>query len=210
MHWDADSHEGLPYRYALPPGYDPANRRYPVVIYLHGSGERGIDGHRHLKNGADQLAGHQLIAVAPQCPPDDTWGGSWYGGDSRSQQRVISMVKNLATRRSVDARRISLVGFSMGAIGLWSMLEHHHALFSAAVPIAGDLHWETARGLVQFPLWAFHGGDDRVVRPDATRRVAKWMAEQGGRFRYTEFPGVGHDSWKPAFATPGLLEFLTR
>jgi len=210
MQWELDHHEGLPYRYSLPPGYDPSRRRYPLVVYLHGSAERGTDTTSHLKNGVDRLQGLQLIAVAPQCPPDDTFGGSWYGGDSLAQRRVISLVRSLGQRRSVDPRRISLVGFSMGAIGLWAMIEKHHELFHAAVPIAGDLHWESARALTQFPIWAFHGADDRLVRPDAIRRVARWMGENGGVLRYTEFPGVGHNSWDPALSTPGLLDFLTK
>lgn len=205
--WDSDSHEGLPYRFALPPGYDPRTR-YPVVVYLHGSAERGNDGQSHLKNGVDRLLGQPLIAVAPQCPRHDTFGGSWYGGESETQRRVVSLVRELGRRRSVDAQRVSLIGYSMGAIGAWSMIERRPELFSAAVPIAGDLHPESARSLLQFPIWAFHGADDHLVSPENTRKVAAWMAERGGVFRYTEFPGVGHDSWQGAFDTPELLPWL--
>ncbi|MFO0593957.1 MAG: PHB depolymerase family esterase [Myxococcaceae bacterium] len=207
MSWDLDHHEGLPYRFVLPPGYDPRNR-YPLVVYLHGSAERGDDTWSHLRNGVDRLEGKPLIAVAPQCPRDDTFGGSWYGGDSRTQQKVLSLVRALGQRQSVDPKRVSLIGFSMGAIGLWSMLERARSLFSAAVPIAGDLDWETAKPLADFPIWAFHGADDRLVRPDATRTLARWMAQNGGVLRYTELPGVGHDSWRAAFDTAGLLSWL--
>lgn len=207
MRWDRDSHEGLPYRYALPPQYDP-RRRYPLVVYLHGSAERGTDGQAHLKNGVDALVGRQLIAVAPHCPTHDTFGGLWYGGESETQRKVISLVRELGRRRSVDAQRVSLIGFSMGAIGAWFTIERHPELFSAAVPIAGDVDPQAARKLTQFPIWAFHGAADRLVSPDNTRRVAKYMAERGANFRYTEFPGVGHDSWKPAFETPELLPWL--
>ena len=208
MNWDLASHDGLPYRFALPPGYDPFNKRYPLVVYLHGSGERGTDTTSHLKNGVQALEGHQAIAVAPQCPPDDTWGGSWYGGSSPAQRKLIGLVQELTRRKSVDADRVSLIGYSMGAIGLWDVLARHRELFSAAAPIAGDLHPETARGLSDFPIWAFHGEADPLVSPANVRRVAELMRHLGGRFRYTEFAGVEHDSWRFAFATPELLPWL--
>ena len=208
MKWDLATHDGLPYRFLLPEGYDPGRSKYPVVIYLHGSAERGDDTLSHLKNGVQSFAKWPVIAVAPQCPRDDTFGGSWYGGDSRTQRHVVSLVRELMTRRSVDVRRISLIGYSMGAIGLWELLLRHRDLFSAAVPIAGDLNPESARGLGNFPIWAFHGERDELVSNEATRKVAALMKQLGGVFRYTEFPGVGHDSWQGAFAEPGLMPWL--
>ena len=208
MRWELETHEGLPYRFCLPAGYDPARTRYPLVVYLHGSGERGDDTTSHLKNGVETLEGWPVIAVAPQCPRDDTFGGSWYGGESRTQRKVVSLVRELAQRRSVDAQRISLIGYSMGAIGTWDVIERHRELFAAAVPIAGDLNPESARALVDFPIWAFHGEVDRMVRPEATRRVAMLMQQLGGVFRYTELPGVGHDSWKAAFENAELKSWL--
>jgi len=208
MRWELESHEGLPYRFCLPHGYDPRNR-YPLVVYLHGSGERGDDTLSHLKNGLETLESWPVIAIAPQCPRDDTFGGSWYGGESRTQRKVVSLVRELSKRRSVDPHRISLIGFSMGAIGTWDLIERHREVFCAAVPIAGDLNPESARALVDFPIWAFHGEVDRLVRNDAIRRVAKLMAQLGsGVFRYTELPGVGHDSWKGAFEAAELKSWL--
>ena len=205
MSWELDQHEGLPYRFHLPPRYDPSNRRYPVVLYLHGSAERGTDTTAHLKNGIDALGGHELIAVAPQCPRHDTFGGSWYGGESPTQRRVVSLVQMLMKRRSVDVQRISIVGFSMGAIGLWELLLRHRALFCAAVPIAGDLDPESARALTGFPIWAFHGEKDELVSNAAIRAVAAMLPPP---FRYTEVPGAGHDSWRAAFAHPELMAWL--
>lgn len=206
--WDLAHHEGLPYRFLLPPGYDPFRNRYPLVVFLHGSAERGDDTQAHLVNGVDAFIGQPMIVVAPQCPKEDTWGGSWYGGDSKTQQVLVRLVRELRSRRSVDPQNVALVGYSMGAIGLWSVIEKHSDLFARAAPIAGDLNPESARGLTHFPLWAFHGQRDKLVRPDSTRRVAKLMREQSGQFRYTEFEGVGHDAWRPAFATPELMPWL--
>ena len=205
--WELETHEGLPYRYAVPPGYDPANRKYPVVVYLHGSAERGDDTKAHLVNGVDTLLNQQLIAVAPQCPRHDTFGGSWYGGASPTQAKVVSLVQELKRRRSVDAEHVGAIGFSMGAIGLWDVLLRHRGLFSAAVPIAGDLEPATARALAGFPIWAFHGEKDELVPNAAIRAVAAMLPPP---IRYTEVPGVGHDSWRAAFSHPELLGWLLR
>jgi predicted peptidase len=212
--WLSDSMAGLPCRVLLPEPYEPQRVQVPLVVYLHGSGERGTDNGHQLKNGVrafevpERRRRFPCIVVAPQCPPDDTFGGSWYGGTSRTQQAVLSLVRELATRRSVDARRISLIGFSMGAIGLWAMLERAPGLFAAAVPIAGDLDVERARDLVNFPLWAFHGERDELVSNVNTRAFAALAQRLGGSARYTEFPGVGHDAWRPTFARDDLYEWL--
>ena len=208
MNWELATHEGLPYRFLLPAHYDPARTRYPLIVYLHGSGERGDDTLSHLKNGVQAFGSWPVIAVAPQCPREDTFGGSWYGGETPTQRRVVSLVRELSQRRSVDAQRISLVGYSMGAIGAWDLIERHRELFCAAVPIAGDLNPESARALVDFPIWAFHGEVDRLVRNEATRRVASLMKQLGGVFRYTELKGVGHDSWQGAFDNAELMPWL--
>lgn len=212
--WLADSLQGLPCRVLLPQPYEPQRTQYPLLVYLHGSGERGVDNLAQLKNGIRALetaharARFPCIVVAPQCPRDDTFGGSWYGGTSRTQQSVVSMVRELCTRRSVDPRRVSLVGFSMGAIGLWAMLTRHRNLFAAAVPIAGDLDLEDAKDLLHVPIWAFHGERDELVSYANTRAWFSRSQRLGGIGRYTEFPGVGHDAWRPAFEKPELLEWL--
>jgi predicted peptidase len=207
--WDLAHHEGLPYRFLLPPGYDPQKKRYPLVIFLHGSGERGNDTQSHLVNGVGAFVGQPMIVVAPQCPAGSTWGGSWYGGDSPTQQVLVRLVRELRGRRSVDPQNVALMGYSMGAIGLWSIIERFTELFARACPVSGDLAFESARGLTQFPIWAFHGQRDKLVRPDNTRRVNKLMKEHGaGSFRYTEFEGVGHDAWRPTFETPELMPWL--
>ncbi|MBX7097917.1 MAG: hypothetical protein K1X89_09405 [Myxococcaceae bacterium] len=203
--WHLAHHDGLPYRFTLPDGYDPAHRRYPVVLTLHGSAERGDDTQAHLTNGVDALGALPVIAVAPQCPREDTFGGSWYGGASATQAKVASLVRELATRRSVDRERISVIGFSMGAIGLWDLLLRHPGLFSAGVPIAGDLDVATVRAFDGLPIWAFHGERDDKVSNLAVRVAAKTLRPP---FRYTEFQGVGHDSWRGAFGTPELWPWL--
>jgi predicted peptidase len=212
--WLSDSMAGLPCRVLLPEPYEPQRVQYPLVVFLHGSGERGTDNARQLKNGIRAFEAPErrhrfpCIVVAPQCPVDDTFGGSWYGGTSRTQSAVIALVRELTARRSVDGRRVYLVGFSMGAIGSWAMLERAPGLFTAAVPISGDLDVERARDLVRFPLWAFHGEHDELVSNTNIRAFAALSQQLGGLARYTEFPGVGHDAWQPTFARDDLYAWL--
>ncbi len=203
---------GLPCRVLLPSPYEPDRVRYPLVVSLHGSGERGDDNRAQLHNGLAMFEqarrARPAIVVAPQLPRGQTFGGSWYGGDSAGQRSVVAIVRDLAQRRSVDPARVYGVGFSMGAIGLWDVLVRHPDLLTAAVLIAGDLDVDAARALASFPLWAVHGGDDALVSPANVRKFAAHTAAVGGIARYTEVAGVGHDAWRPAFAHAPLWDWL--
>ncbi len=212
--WLPDVFQGLPARVLLPEPYEPQRVQYPLVVFLHGSGERGTDNAAQLKNGIRAFeepsvrAKHPAIVVAPQCDTDDTFGGSWYGGTSRTQRAVVAMVRELVTRRSVDPRRVSLVGFSMGAIGAWDLVLRHRELFACAVPIAGDLEPSSAQDLLHFPLWAFHGEKDELVSNVNVRAMDALMRRLGGIARYTELPGEGHDIGGKVLARADLQEWL--
>lgn len=206
MSWDADEFEGLKYRFHLPAGYGEPGRKWPVVIYLHGSGERGTDNASHLKNGVEILEQWPCIVIAPHCPPNDSWGGFWFEKPSDSQLKVAALARELSTRSSVDAERISVVGYSMGAIGGWDLMTKQRGLFSAFVPIAGDVLLAQAEALKGFPIWAFHGEVDQWVPHANIREVSR----RGLLTNYSEFPGVDHGSWKAALETPGLRDWLLR
>ncbi len=203
--WDNDHLHGLPCRVLLPQHYDP-RRRHPLVVFLHGSGERGDDNVAQLRNGLrafeqPMLRGFSPIVVAPQIPKGLTFGGSWYGGAAPLQQTVIDVVKDLAGRGSVDEDRVYGVGFSMGAIGLWDILARHRGVFAAGVVLAGD----AAVALRGFPLWAVHGANDTLVLADNTRAVEQILPAP---FRFTELRGLGHDICAAAFAEPSLWSWL--
>jgi len=210
--WLEDHLGGLPCRVLLPEPYEPHDHRYPLVISLHGSGERGADNWAQLRNGLSMFEQRRTfdpcIVVAPQLPRDETWGGSWYGGETAGQRRLVAIVRELRDRRSVDARRVYGVGFSMGAIGLWDILVRYPGLFSAAVLIAGDLDVDRAESLMSFPLWAVVGGRDTLVPPDNTRELARRVAERGGIAKVTEVASAGHDVWQIAFASRPLWDWL--
>jgi predicted peptidase len=209
--WDREEFSGLPCRVLLPVGYDPG-LRYPLVVSLHGSGERGDDNVTQLKNGlaafeAPALRSFSPIVVAPQAPRGQTFGGAWYGGPSALQSTVVDVVTGLAGRGSVDEDRVYGVGFSMGAIGLWDIVVRYPGVFAAAVVIAGDVDVAAASSLGSFPVWAVHGGADPLVKPAHTR--ALFASQALPAFHYTEVDGVGHDVWRQAFfSQPRLWEWL--
>ena len=210
--WSADTIADLPCRVLLPVPYEPGARTYPLVVCLHGSGERGTDTWAPLQNGLAvferRRATHPCIVVAPQLPPDETWGGSWYGGATAGQRQLVALVHALRTRRSVDPRRVHGVGYSMGAIGLWDLLVREPGLVTAAVLVAGDLEVAQAAPLTSFPLWSIVGGRDTLVPPDATRAFARLVEERGGIARVTEIADAGHDVWRAAFAHGPLWDWL--
>lgn len=210
--WLADEIAGLPCRVLLPTPYEPQARRYPLVVSLHGSGERGSDNWAQLKNGLSvfeqRRADHPCIVVAPQLPLGETWGGSWYGGETEGQRRLVALVRALRERSSIDPRRVYGVGFSMGAIGLWDILVRHAGLFTAAVLVAGDLDLAQASSLTSFPLWSVVGGRDELVPPDNTRAFARLVEERGGIAKVTEIASAGHDVWQNAFAHAPLWDWL--
>ena len=171
--WLEETVAGLPCRVLLPASYEPHLRRYPLVVSLHGSGERGVDNRAQLRNGLATFEAlrheHPCIVVAPQLPEGETWGGSWYAGETAGQRALVALVRDLRARASVDAHRVYAVGYSMGAIGLWDILVRHPGLFTAAVLIAGDLDVSAATALTTYPLWTIVGGRDDIVPPDNTR-----------------------------------------
>jgi predicted peptidase len=208
--WLEETMGDLPCRVLLPARYEPQVRRYPLVVSLHGSGERGTDNRAQLKNGLALFEAHEhpCIVVAPQLPRGQTWGGSWYGGDTPGQRSLVGIVRELRSRSSVDTQRVYGVGYSMGAIGLWDILVREPGLFTAAVLVAGDLDMGSASSLTSFPLWSVVGARDDVVSPDNTRAFARLVAERGGTAKVTEIAGAGHDVWKAAFTRGPLWDWL--
>ena len=212
--WDAGVYDTLPYRILYPAGYDPA-RLYPLVIFLHGSDESGSDNQVQVSNGAELFASPDYqrdfpaFVVAPQCPDTDSWGGYLYDNKpSASETRVIGLVKSLSSVLPIDTKRVYLTGLSMGGIGAWDMIARYPGIFAAALPIAGAADSTTAKQLVQFPIWAFHGADDVIVDPIDDRNMYHLMTSMGGKEIYTEYPGVGHNAWAQTYANPNVIRWL--
>jgi predicted peptidase len=207
-----------------------ATKKYPLVIVLHGSGERGNDNQAQLKWGGDLFANKAnrekfpAIVVFPQCPADDSWGRVGARRDADSSTRftflsgepigkpldlVMKLIDSLVATGRVDTKRIYIGGLSMGGFGTFEALWRRPKFFAAAFPICGGGDVTKVDGYARkFPIHVFHGAIDPVVGVNYSRNMVAALKEAGAKVQYTEYPGVGHDSWKNAFAEPELLSWL--
>jgi predicted peptidase len=196
----------LGYRIFIPKDYS-ANKRYPLMLALHGSGERGSDNLAQLKYPFTHMwsdsalqAKYPSFAVAPQCPiASSGWDAALLG----------ALLDSLGREFSLDPTRMYVSGLSMGGFGTWSLVTKYPGRFTAAVPVCGGGDTTKAAALVYLPIWVFHGDADPIV-PVANSRtmVAAIKASGGSLVLYTEYKGVGHESWIPAAKEPGLVDWI--
>lgn len=211
----------LPYRLLAPAASYP--ERLPLVLLLHGAGERGTDNAAQLRNGTAELLGtaeaqHRFPCyfVLPQCPPGSRWVEVDWGAHhhelprspSRPMGLVLELVPRLIAELPVDPERVYAIGLSMGGYGVWDLLSRRPELFAGAVAICGGGDESQAERIAPVPLWVFHGSDDAVVPVERSRRMVAALRQAGAAPRYSELPGVGHDSWTSAFHEPELLPWL--
>lgn len=191
----------MDYLLALPKDYDqkPA---WPLVLFLHGAGERGDNLALIKKHGPPKLleAGQQFpfILVAPQCPKDHWW----------DPFELKVLLDDIVQTYKVDPDRIYLTGLSMGGFGTWSLAASIPDRFAALVPICGGSDPIVAKRIAHIPVWAFHGAKDPVVPVERSQQMAEAMEKKGGTAKLTIYPEAGHDSWTEAYANPQLYEWL--
>lgn len=187
----------LPNEYRL-----DAARRWPLIIFLHGSDERGDDPELVKGNGIPAILedGKNLpfIVVSPQCPTDLRW----------SPEVVHELYQAVSLRLRVDPDRVYLTGYSMGGYGTWDTAEEYPELFAAIVPIAGGGDVQKAARLRKIPIWAFHGAKDENVPPDESIQMADAVKKSGGNVRLTIYPELEHDSWTVTYNNPDLYDWL--
>ncbi|KAB2899645.1 MAG: prolyl oligopeptidase family serine peptidase [Dokdonella sp.] len=197
----------LPFRYFVPPGYDPSHA-YPLILFLHGAGERGTDNEAQLDNQANgamrllddaNLAEQPVFMVAPQC-----WG--WWSGDQL--EAAVRIVDQLAAQFSIDPQRIYITGLSMGGMGTWSAVTAHPGKFAAAVPMSGNGDPADAATVRALPFWFFHAANDGSVPVWGSRNLVSALRDAGGDIIYTEYASGGHAIWPVAYTHPQLFPWL--
>ena len=210
--------ERLPYRLYVPLGYD-ANRKYPLLLWLHGGDGRGSDNVKQL-NGGNSIATHfwsgkdvqlnfPMFVLLPQCPSGDNWSDPDLNQPTKWLELTMSALADVQKEFSIDPDRLYLAGQSMGGLGVWSTLQAYRGKWAAAVILSAYDNFTDIPALAQTPLWVFQGEADETVPVTLVRDMMKQLNKAHGNLRYTEYPKTDHEVWKKAFAEPGLLAWLS-
>jgi poly(3-hydroxybutyrate) depolymerase len=187
--------KGLRYGLFKPAGYDP-KKSYPLVLYLHGANDtisRDITWyHESIQRE------NPAFVLAPKCTnPDQGWGNTWTDAHSPAMVKTLHVIDSLLARYSIDKNRLYVYGISMGGFGVFSVLSKEPGKFAAGYAICGGSSETAASKLLNTPLWIFHGDADDVVGVQFSRQIYQEIKKEGGQVvRYTEYPGVRHNSWE--------------
>ncbi len=196
--------EQLSYLLSLPKDYeaDP-EKKWPLVVFLHGAGERGDDVEKVAVHGPPKRvregADFPFLLVAPQCPE-----GSWW-----SEEPVLELIDHLEATLRVDASRIYLTGLSMGGYGTWHFAALAPHRFAAIAPVCGGGVPYRMRAIPHLPVWVFHGAKDTVVVLEESARLVEALKKRGNKtVQFTVYPEAGHDSWTETYQNPKLYEWF--
>lgn len=220
---------GAVYRYEV---FVPANwdkhKKWPVVLFLHGAGERGSDGLLQTDVGLPhairtKAANFPFVAVMPQCLAEKVWT------DADMEAQALAALEQTIKEFHGDRNRIYLSGLSMGGYGTWDLAARYPGKFAALAPVCGGLrhenfpklgtslakdpqvadpYAETARRIGKTPVWVFHGDADTAVPVEESRKMVEALRAAGANVKYNEYPGVGHNSWDKAYSEPDFVPWL--
>jgi predicted peptidase len=229
-HWMVQSGDTLPFRLLLPENYDPG-KKYPLVLFLHGRGESGDDNEKQLTHGArffliDSIRKkYPAFVVFPQCAVNSYWSNvvintrlsktgkrSFYflpGGEaSQSMGLAMVLVDHLLENYKIEKKQVYAMGLSMGGMGTFEIVRRMPGIFTAGIPICGGANPATASKLKNVKWWVFHGGKDDVVLPSFSQKIVNALRNVKAQVKFTLYPEANHNSWDPAFAEPGLMQWL--
>ncbi|HPO13212.1 MAG TPA: prolyl oligopeptidase family serine peptidase [Candidatus Hydrogenedentes bacterium] len=219
----SNGHKTWRYVVYVPHDYSP-NKEWPLIIFLHGAGERGSDGLKHTQVGigaAIRLYPERFPAIVlfPQCPDDGFW--------DLILDPMETALQHTREAYKIDPKRIYLTGLSMGGFGAWIWGAEKSDTFAALIPICGGgdvaqieklldrklthdfgTMEERTKKLATLPIWAFHGAKDPAVPPAASRTMVELVKKAGGNVKYTEFPHAEHNSWDDAYQDEETAKWL--
>ncbi|MBT5711354.1 phospholipase [Candidatus Poribacteria bacterium] len=194
----------LEYLLHLPADYDADGDASPLILFLHGAGERGDDLEKVKVHGIAKIAEAQadfpFIAVSPQCPTR-----SWWTGEVEALEALLAEV---IETHNVDESRVYLTGLSMGGFGSWALAIRNPSLFAAIAPVCGGGEPEKVAAIKDLPVWNFHGAKDTVVEPERSQTMVDALEAAGGDVKYTLHPEANHDSWTVTYDNPELYEWF--
>jgi predicted peptidase len=204
VHKDAGGKEAK-YVLFVPHDYK-GDKEYPIILFLHGAGERAGGKKQPVEVGIGPAIKKRekdfpFLVVIPQA--EKTWQAK-----SADAELALAMLAEVQKDYKVDTKRIYLSGLSMGGMGTWSLAIAHPEKWAAIVPVCGRGDVKQAAKIKDIPCWCFHGDADAAVKVEGSRNMIEALKKAGGEPKYTEYPGVGHNSWDRAYATKELYEWL--
>jgi predicted peptidase len=217
----SDTKGSLPYRLLKPAGYD-AKREYPLVVFLHGAGERGDNNGAQLVHVVsifitpENREKYPCFVLAPQCPAGQQWVNVPWDNQPHAMPKepaqpmvlLVKLIAQLEKDYRIDSRRLYVMGLSMGGYGTWDALVRYPQMFAAGVPMCGSGDEKMAPTIAHIPVWVFQGAKDPVVRVGLAQGMVAALRKAGGSPKYTEYPQEGHICWVPASKEPELLPWL--
>jgi predicted peptidase len=221
-HEFSHSEKTLKYRLLVPDAND--SRKYPLVVFLHGSGERGDDNEAQLKWGVSNFATDENMSLfpafvlAPQCPKNDSWA-NFDGRDrnihmkaepTESMSLLLKLIDQVIKEAPIDPKRVYITGLSMGGYGTFDALARRPDLFAAAVPVCGGGDLKVVTSYAHVPLWIVSGAEDAVVPAQRSIDIVNELMKQGRKPGYTQYAEVGHFSWLMAYSEQLILQWLFR
>ena len=200
--------QDLNYLLYLPNEYDQSNLVFPLVLFLHGAGERGDDLENLKIHGIPKLINEgrsfPFISVAPQCPNNGYWDRPEY------VSTLISLVKTVMKDTRVDPKRVYGTGLSMGGLGTLAIAIKDPELFSAIIPICGGADLEKIQRLNKLPMWIFHGDRDDVIPLDNSISIYQSLRSVNENVFLTVYAGVDHDSWTETYENDDIYDWLLK
>ena len=201
--------KSIPYLLYLPKDYGAKERKWPLLLFLHGRGES--DGPLSLvaKWGPPRLIergeSFPYIVVSPQCPRKESWA------QPGQQALLVALLDHLKSQFQVDGERVYLTGLSMGGYGSWRLAADHPQRFAAVVPVCGGGSPGDAAKLAALPIWVFHGTEDKAVPLQRSIEMVDAIKAAGStKIRFTTLENIGHNCWEAAYATPEVYQWLEK
>lgn len=178
-------------------------KHWPLIIFLHGSGERGNDPNvlkvHSLPKVIDTRNDFPFIVISPQCPDGERWNA----------EALNAMLDDALTKLPIDTNRIYLTGLSMGGLGVWKFAIAYPDRFAAIAPVCGWSHLEDVEKLKEKPVWVFHGAKDNVVPPNESEKMVQFLEKFGNaKVIFTLYPEANHNAWDATYSNPELYDWF--
>ena len=218
-----EGNDTLPYRLYRSVKAESATEAVPLVVFLHGAGERGNDNAMQLFHcihfflDDSVTSRYPFLLLVPQCPEEQRWVNTdWRLPEHEMEEEptaqmkgVFALIDCLSTCGTVDPERVYICGISMGGFGVWDALQRRPETFAAAIAICGGGDPSYAEGMKDTPVYVFHGLKDKLVKPQRSEQMVKALRAAGNtQLKYVTYPQLGHLCWDQAFSTPRIFQWL--